>query len=55
MGLLIQNGTVVTAEKAFPADILVDGETIKKFAKEFLLPPPTKRWMQAACCFSPGE
>ena len=30
MGLLIQNGTVVTAEKTFAADILVEGETIKE-------------------------
>jgi len=30
MGLLIQNGTVVTAEKTFPADVLVEGETIKE-------------------------
>jgi dihydropyrimidinase len=32
MGLLIQNGTVVTAEKTFPADILVEGETIREVA-----------------------
>src|SRR5262249_39490932 len=30
MGLLLQNGTVVTAEKTFPADILVEGETVKE-------------------------
>src|SRR6267142_1654374 len=30
MGLLIQNGTIVTAEKTFAADILVEGETIKE-------------------------
>jgi dihydropyrimidinase len=30
MGLLIQNGTVVTADKTFQADILVEGETIKE-------------------------
>src|SRR5262249_27666241 len=30
MGLLIQNGMVVTAEKSFAADILVEGETIKE-------------------------
>src|SRR5262249_6881417 len=30
MGTLIQNGTVVTAEKTFAADILVEGETIKE-------------------------
>ena len=30
MGFLIQNGTVVTADKTFPADILIEGETIKE-------------------------
>jgi len=30
MSTLIQNGTVVTAESTFPADILVDGEKIKE-------------------------
>ena len=30
MGLLIKSGTVVTAEKTFPADILVEGETIRE-------------------------
>jgi dihydropyrimidinase len=30
MSILIQNGTVVTAESTFPADILVDGEKIKE-------------------------
>ncbi|HLK05878.1 MAG TPA: amidohydrolase family protein, partial [Candidatus Acidoferrum sp.] len=30
MGLLIRNGTVVTAEKTFAADILVEGETIRE-------------------------
>jgi dihydropyrimidinase len=30
MGLLIQNGTIVTAEKTFPGDILIEGETIKE-------------------------
>ena len=30
MGLVIQNGTVVTAEKTFPADILIEGQTIKE-------------------------
>ena len=30
MGLLIKNGTVVTAEKTFPADILAEGETIRE-------------------------
>jgi dihydropyrimidinase len=29
MGLLIENGTVVTAEKTFPASVLVEGETIR--------------------------
>src|SRR5690242_7727703 len=30
MGLLIQHGTVVTAEKSFPADILIERETVKE-------------------------
>ena len=30
MSTLIQNGTVVTAESTFPADILVEGEKIKE-------------------------
>src|SRR5262245_1588732 len=30
MGLLIQHGTVVTAEKTFQAEILMEGETIKE-------------------------
>jgi dihydropyrimidinase len=29
---LIQNGTVVTSERSFPADILIDGETIRDIA-----------------------
>ena len=29
MGLLIQNGTVVTAEKTFAAGVLIEGATIK--------------------------
>ena len=30
MGLLIQNGTVITAEKTFAADVLIEGETIRE-------------------------
>ncbi|HUA17606.1 MAG TPA: dihydropyrimidinase [Bryobacteraceae bacterium] len=30
MGLLIRNGTVVTADKTFAADVLVEGETIRE-------------------------
>src|SRR5437588_599430 len=33
MSTLIQNGTVVTAESTFPADILVEGEKIKEVRK----------------------
>jgi dihydroorotase-like cyclic amidohydrolase len=29
---LIRNGTVVTSEKTFPADILIDGERIREVA-----------------------
>ena len=28
--LLIRNGTVVTADKTFAADVLIEGETIKE-------------------------
>jgi dihydropyrimidinase len=30
MGLLIRNGTIVTADSTFPADILIEGETIRE-------------------------
>src|SRR6195256_2181630 len=30
MSLLIRNGTVVTADSTFPADILIEGETIRE-------------------------
>ena len=30
MGLLIQGGTVVTAEKTFAADVMIEGQTIKE-------------------------
>lgn len=30
MGVLIQNGTLVTAESTFPADILIEGEVIRE-------------------------
>jgi dihydropyrimidinase len=30
MGLLIQNGSVITAEKTFAADVLVEGETVRE-------------------------
>jgi dihydropyrimidinase len=30
MGLLIENGTVVTAEKTLPASVLIEGETIRE-------------------------
>ena len=32
MSLLIRNGTLVTAERSFPADILIDGERIREVA-----------------------
>jgi dihydropyrimidinase len=37
MSILIRNGTVVTAESSFPADILVDGEKIKEVRPD--IPP----------------
>jgi dihydropyrimidinase len=30
MGLLIENGTVITAEKVFPASVLIEGEVIRE-------------------------
>ena len=41
MALLIKNGTVVTAEKAFPADVLVEGETIREIRPGI---PPAPAW-----------
>jgi hypothetical protein len=32
LSALIQNGAVVTCEKSFPADLLIDGETIRETA-----------------------
>src|SRR5882672_10154622 len=46
MGLLIQNGTVVTAEKAFAADILVEGETIKE-VRAGIPPVPAHKTLDA--------
>lgn len=34
MTTLIQNGTIVTAERSYEADILIDGETIKDIARD---------------------
>src|SRR5437899_1753005 len=34
MTTLIQNGTIVTAERSYTADILIDGETIKDIARD---------------------
>src|SRR5262249_34657222 len=47
MGLLIQNGTVVTPEKTFPADILVEGETIKE-VREGIAPAPAHKVLDAS-------
>jgi len=47
MGLLIQNGTVVTADKTFPADILVEGETIKEI-RAGIPPAPGHATLDAA-------
>src|SRR5580658_6479884 len=39
MGILIKNGTVVTAEKTFAADVLIEGETIKEVRPGIPLDP----------------
>src|SRR5437899_4170670 len=47
MGLLIQNGTIVTAEKTFAADILVEGETIKEI-RAGIAPAPAHKTLDAS-------
>lgn len=42
MGLLIQNGTVVTAEKTFLADILIEADKIKEIRPGISAPPRTQ-------------
>ena len=39
MGILIKNGTVVTADKTFAADVLIEGETIKEVRPGILAEP----------------
>jgi len=46
-GLLIQNATVVTAEKTFAADILVEGETIKEI-RAGIAPAPAYKTLDAS-------
>ncbi len=46
MGLLIQNGTVVTEKKTFAADILVEGETIKE-VRAGIAPAPAHKTLDA--------
>ena len=46
MGLLIQNGTVVTADKTFLADILTEGETIKEI-RAGISPAPAHKTLDA--------
>ena len=45
MRTLISNGTIVTAEGSYAADVLVDGETIAQIGAEPRRdrPPPTRR------------
>ncbi len=45
MRTLITNGTIVTADGSYPADVLVDGETIAALATASRLPGsrPTRR------------
>jgi dihydropyrimidinase len=46
MGLLIQNGTVVTSEKTFEADILVEGEIIREI-RSGIPPAPAHKTLDA--------
>src|SRR6201987_1433 len=46
MGLLIQNDTVVTPDKTFPADILIEGETIKEI-RAGISPAPAQQTLDA--------
>jgi len=39
MGLLIKNGTVVSADKTFAADVLIEGGTIKEVRPGILAEP----------------
>src|SRR5215467_13875237 len=54
MGLLIQNGTVVTAEETFPADILVEGETIKEVRSGIPTAPALQTFDASGMLLLPG-
>jgi len=47
MGLLIQHGTVVTADKTLQADILIEGETIQEI-RSGIPPAPAHKTLDAA-------
>jgi dihydropyrimidinase len=47
MGLLIKNGTVVTAENTFAADVLIEGETIREM-RAGIAPVPAHQVFDAA-------
>src|SRR5258705_6770724 len=54
MGLLIQNGTIVTAEKTFAADILVEGGTIKEIRAGIATDPAHKTLDATGMLLLPG-
>lgn len=54
MGLLIRNGTVVTGDKTFPADILVEGETIKEIRSGIPAAPAHKTLDATGMLLLPG-
>jgi dihydropyrimidinase len=54
MGVLIQHGTVVTADKTFAADILIEGETIKEVRPGILATPAHRTFDAAGMLLLPG-
>src|SRR5579871_3667224 len=54
MGLLIQNGTVVTADKTFAADILIEGETIREVRAAIASAPAHKTLDATGMLLLPG-
>jgi len=54
MGILIKNGTVVTAEKTFAADVLIEGETIKEVRAGIAAEPTHQVFDAAGMLLLPG-
>ena len=54
MGLLIRNGTVVTADKTLAADVLIDGETIKEMRPGISVEPSHEVLDAAGMLLLPG-